>query len=367
VPQDPEQYLNPDHYAIVIGIDGYSQLPRLRAAGKDATRFTEWLTSRNGGGVPPQNVQVVLSPPGPVDSSNTFIARPIADDIDRAMADIGIQRALSERSRIGKRLYFYFSGHGVGPAFDQVGMLMANASMDRLKSNIGLHEYREFFRNTAMFDEVVFILDCCRDSRVGIKTSEPGFDGTGGWAAPDAVQDFVVFGGMYGEKAFQVWSSDINERRGLLTQAVLEALQKPDAADALGRFTASTLRDYVHERVPQLASEATMKQTPAFDLTQIRREIVFGTIPADQLPRLRIRIVAPPGLTGELVLMDRGIREMERRPATSVTEDQPSWIVELVRNRRYTVEHTESGPNAPANTLDLRNAQGDPYVYIFKP
>ena len=52
---------NRDHYAVVIGIDKYSQFRRLSSAVKDATRFSEWLNSPDGGGVPKENTHLIVS------------------------------------------------------------------------------------------------------------------------------------------------------------------------------------------------------------------------------------------------------------------------------------------------------------------
>src|SRR5882762_2214822 len=106
---------NPDHYAIVIGIDGYSQLRRLRASEKDAKKFASWLKSDDGGGLPIENIYMILSPPDL--PSNPFDARPVAYQIDDALTRIG----LTKGGWIGKRLYFYFAGHGFGPNFNDVG------------------------------------------------------------------------------------------------------------------------------------------------------------------------------------------------------------------------------------------------------
>jgi hypothetical protein len=339
--------VNETDYAIVIGINGYSQLRPLKGAKKDAAAFAEWLISPEGGGLPPKNVATILSleqlPADP------FEARPIQRDIDHALRNFGVER----NQKIGRRLYFYFAGHGFGPNFDDVGMVMADAAMQRLKNNnIGLRPYLDYFHSTGLFDEVVFILDCCRDI-ISIPTTGPTF--TPESPAPlGPVEDLVVLAAAYGEKAFEPTSAAVGERRGLLTQAVLEALRQPELADEQGRFTAFTLREHVLKRVPELANEEKLRQKPKFPRLP-NEDMVFSTAP---LVNIRIRIVVPSGLTGELVLLhgtDR--RELRRNPA-----DQSSWDLELPRNSRYEIEHTASGLSV---ILDPRNAKDDPYVFKF--
>jgi len=335
---------NKKDYAIIVGIDGYSQLRPLKGARNDAAAFAEWLLSSGGGGLPDKNVAMNLS----LDElpADPFDAKPIQRDIDRALRNFGVER----NQKIGRRLYFYFAGHGFGPSFDDVGMLMADAAMQRLKSNLGLRHYRTYFHNTGLFDEVVFILDCCRDI-LSAPTGEPTF--TPGSAVPlGPVEDFVVLAAPYGEKAFEPTSTTVGERRGLLTRAVLEALCQPELADVQGRFTAFTLREHVLKRVLELATEEKLRQKPQISALP-NNEMVFGTVP---IVKLRVRVMLPSGLTGELVLRHGTDRsEIKRHPA-----NQSPWELELARNSRYEIEHTDSDL---AVILDPRKAKDDPYVY----
>ena len=351
---------NADHFAIVIGIRGYSQLRPLKGAESDAANFALWLTSDEGGGLPAKNVAIITSPP--VSSSNNpYDARPVQWEIDAALTRFGIEK----NDRIGKRLYFYFSGHGFGPSFVDVGMLMANASLNRLNYSIGLLPYRLFFRDVEAFDEIVFILDCCRDPHGGVEPLKPGFTlpkrGTG-----TKIQDFVMLGAAYGEEAYQPLHTGTNERRGLLTQAVLEGLTQTEAADGLGRFTSSSLSYYVKHRVPELAGQADVDQTPNIDTTNLRQEIVFSTIPDSKLERVPVLIVAPPGLTGNLVLFDGFGNELARHPASDAVAPG-GWPVTLIRNRWYEVKRTPIAPGVKPNIIDLTQINGDPHIYEFKP
>jgi|KBSSwiStaDraftv2_1062776.scaffolds.fasta_scaffold32434_2 hypothetical protein len=350
--------LNPDHYAIVIGIDFYPQLRPLTAAEKDATQFALWLTKEDGGGLLSKNVKLIKSLP--TNASNPYMARPVQAEIDEALGIFGIEK----KKRIGSRLYFYFSGHGFGPNFVDVGMLMANASIDRLRNSLSLLFYRLFFRDTAAFDEIVFILDCCRDPHGGIEPLKPAFtpytqgDGTN-------AQDFVILGAMYGDESYQPLISGTKERRGLLTQAVLEGLQKPELSDGLGRFTSSSLSYYVRSRVPELAAEADVDQTPNIDATQLKKEIIFSTIPLSKLELVPVQIIAPAGLNGDLVLFDTFSNEILREPAANCVAPN-GWALQLIRNRWYQVKLDPGIPNPKPNLIDLTEFNGTTYVHQFK-
>ena len=125
--------MNDQDFAIIIGIDGYPQLPLLNGAHEDAMEFKKWLVSPDGGWLPDSdsNIQILLSPDGIV--ANPAKAFPKKDDIDIALDSFGLGNPNFE-GRIGRRLYFYFSGHGVGPNFDDVAILMANASINHLNN-----------------------------------------------------------------------------------------------------------------------------------------------------------------------------------------------------------------------------------------
>jgi len=176
--------MNPTDFAVVIGIDGYAGLRPLKAAKRDATRFSEWLIDPGGGGLPPENVRLIRSNITP---GEPFSARPILQDIEEALWSIGVQ----QYTRLGRRLYFYFAGHGVGPAFNEVAMLLATAAMGRL-TNIGLTQVQRFFHDAAVFDEVVYILDCCREEQSAICTGLSFMPP----ARPDrpATNDFALLG-----------------------------------------------------------------------------------------------------------------------------------------------------------------------------
>lgn len=349
--------INPDHYAIVIGIDGYPQLLPLNAAARDAGRFALWLQKDTGGGLDSKNIHLIVSESKM--PANPFEARPVAYQIDDALTKLGFAKG----TRIGKRLYFYFAGHGFGPEFDNVGMLMANAAMQRLKYNLGLREFRTFFRHSEAFDEVVFVLDCCRDPRGGIATFGPGIDlpaekpGLG-------VRDMVVMAAQYGEKAFEPMDKETGERRGILTDAILEGLTKPDAADGLGRFTASSLIKYVGDRVKQLGTDAKLQQVPEVDDRTPDGEMIFSTIPQSELNRVRVLISASPVHVGELVLMDDKSQPIAQRSAVGLTKINP-WEVFLLRNRWYSLTHKQGGVTSPPKVLTLDQVP-DPYEVTYE-
>ena len=76
---------NNQHFAIAIGIDTYPQLRPLTSSVKDATSFCEWLAADDGGNLPIENVKLIPSPA--TFAADAFDAKPIKDDIDKALRD----------------------------------------------------------------------------------------------------------------------------------------------------------------------------------------------------------------------------------------------------------------------------------------
>ena len=249
-------------YAIVIGIDNYAHLRPLSSSVRDATQFAEWLTSPEGGGLPLENVQVVLS--ASEATSNRFRVGPVQRDIDNCLSKLVGNGGM----RVGRRLYFYFAGYAIGPTADDVVMLMADASPERLHRNIGLRPYRQFFREAGLFDELVFILDCARDAYINVPPVVPEFFVNRNESFQQ-VKELVIVAAASGRRAFDV-ASDKGEGRGVLTEAVLKGLQG-NAADSQGRITSSGLNAYVSTQLLGMGPDPV--KLP--DVFQLGPEIVF--------------------------------------------------------------------------------------------
>ena len=361
---------NKRDYAIVIGIK-YPWLRPLQGTLKDAAAFIAWLKSPTGGSLPDVNIAPILSPPqneAPV--GDAWRPTPIKDQIDIALERFGIGQHVGRKTRIGRRLYFYFSGHGLGPRSGEVGMLMADADINNLNNSISLQKYLELFRNTDLFEEVVFILDCCRDAaplKRGV--DPPGPKATPPIASrPPDVGHLLVLAAPYGRRAIERTANATGERRGLLTTAVLEALTDPRQVDEQGRFTSETLRRYVPWRVSRLAREMRDKkldQEPEIVAPSPEKSIVFAKVPQSALDRVAVRIVAPSGLSGDLVVLNNRMAEVDRRPAAEVTADKPAWKVKLLRNEWYMVSHTDDAIDATPEPIRWRAVQEKGNVFHF--
>lgn len=349
-------------YAIVIGINGYSHLPALTAAQSDAADFIEWLLKPDGGGLSVNEVKEVKSPETGWDLESS--ARPIQNDIILKLREIGIGRE-SPQPKIGRRLYFYFAGHGFGPKALEIGMLMADAVEPGFLNSLGLAHCREFFRKHHLFDEIIFILDCCRDAGYStVSTSDFGalLQMEQPMAVPP-VEDFIVLATPFGEKSFAKFDDKLNKRRGLLTRAVLEAFKgEPRAADAQGNITSSSIRKYVEDRVKELArelkTEAEKKQQaeiPAFP----GKEIVFAKV----TKKVQVRIIAPLNLEGDLIVINGEGDIVEQKAAAQATKNEAPWVIPLLKTAvPYWVKHSITEIEVK---LNLGTVEGDVYEFRF--
>lgn len=320
-----------DHYAIVIGIDNYgkteddSSFEPLTSAVKDANAFMEWLVAPTGGAIENdptpfrRRIIPIFSPsvlknqviPSPME------AKPIKDQIDDALIEFGFA---GNRRPVGDRLYFYFSGHGIGIGSDGVAMMMANAYRAMESRNIGLRTYREYLQERYLFNEVIFIADCCRSRETKpIDLGKPAFVVDKDEDAPP-MRDVAILAAEYSDPSFAVSGG-----QGLLTQALLEGLKgDPDALDQMGRVTSNTLNNFLPKRVKALAEQNLVKQTPEMDLFPKRTEIILCK------PRrtARIQVVADASIRGEIIICDGEDREIHRQKAELATQESP-WQVDL--------------------------------------
>jgi hypothetical protein len=298
---------------------------------------------------------MVLSPDPIQFDVDPIFAVPQQIHIEREMRNIGFER----NSKIGQRLYFYFSGHGFGPSSYDVCMLLANASMKHLNFNIGLMSYISYIHEHNLFDEIIFILDCCRDRRRYAKPGEPSFT-VGEVEILEELKDYVILAAAYGEKAFEPKNPVAGEGRGLLTQALLEGLKDPAAADHRGRVTNILLSKYLAKRLPQMAGEAKLRQVPEFFPDSITKEIVICHIPVDQLTGVKVHIIARAGTTGDILLFRGDDLEfpIDQYPAEQARPEAP-WKIVLRHNAIYQLRHDGSSFKKPINTQDIMQ---EPYV-----
>lgn len=149
--------VNPDDFAIVVGIDHYvAGIAPLAGCIEDCRMFCDWLIGPDLGGLEPANVCLFVSQ----DPSNQEPIRDQIEDLFVDFLDRGTQGGFYPR-----RLYLFFAGHGlVLPPPDKQGcaLVMANARMSLLRGLFGVAA-AESMRLTGLFQEVMLVMDCCAE------------------------------------------------------------------------------------------------------------------------------------------------------------------------------------------------------------
>jgi hypothetical protein len=206
-------------------------------------------------------------------------------------------------------------------------------------------------------------VDCCRDNARDEQTASPVFKTSPVANKASKIIDFVALAAGYGEKAFAPVSVVDGERRGILTRAVLEALRgDPKAIDPAGRITAATLQMYLKDRVKVIAVDEKLKQEPELPQSP-NPDLVFRVVDTSALKKLLVHIIAPPELTGELIVRDaRDLSQIVARQPVAQAQEANPWAVPLLPVTRYEVENPESDRTV---VLDPAKAKGEPYVFRF--
>lgn len=292
------------HYALVVGIDHYPRFRSLKGARKDAENFHAWLIDPDGGGVPAANVELVLSKENPV--------RPIHDDIDDAL-----EKILSKARGDGgdKRLYLYFSGHGLGRSNVGADLCLASWSKQRRAMALDSMGYLQLVMGCGYFREVIFLLDCCRVREVRSTALPPTIElPTPGDGAP-ACRSFVGYATEFMNAAYEAETGQADgesDVRGHFTRALMDAL-KGAAAEPGGGVRASKLKEYLEVNTPLIAKAKNHIQKPeVVNGLDADVEPLFGHAKPPRAPGLVVSITFTSVANGEAVVEDGQLRELKR-------------------------------------------------------
>lgn len=251
-----------DDYAVVVGISYYpdEDLGELKGPENDARCFYEWLIDPQGGAIPPQQATCILS------SEYERVvqrrgARPIAQDINDAFEHL-IEQGDNNGGKAGRRLYIFLAGHGFSPVLEEAALLMANAGTGYMGYHIPGRRYALWFIAAALFDEVILLMDCCRDDYPFVPVSPPPWEERHSEAAYK-VRHLYGFATDWSRKSRERTIPDVGEVRGLFTWSLLKGL-KGDARDEQGCITGLGLKKYIHNFMPTLISSDEY-QRPNFE------------------------------------------------------------------------------------------------------
>ena len=237
-------------WALVVGIDRYPKagVDPLRGAVRDAERFHDWATRREGGAVDPARAMLLTSPG---EEEPGAIPRPMLAEIVAFFDRLAYELAGAP----GRRLYIYLSGHGISPSGQQAvrnaALLMANAVKPNLLHNFPGNIWAEGIRSAALFREVVLFMDCCRD----LQNNAPLMPHMFGEPVEDSKDCdlFEAYATQWASKARERAFPPHNDLQGVFTHALLTVL------DA-GRMSAAVLRESLEARLRDLLADERRAQ-----------------------------------------------------------------------------------------------------------
>jgi hypothetical protein len=312
--------MSADDYAVVVGITSYPFLGDLSGAERDARAFAAWLQQPDGGAVPAQQIQLVLSSDYPP-PAQPHAAQPTTAAVEAAFDQLyylGTQHG----GHTGRRLYIYMAGHGFAPELEDAALLMANAARGVTGHHIPGRPYANWFRQAAYFDEVVLFMDCCRESYAGRARRAPPYDVIN---ADQPGRRYYGFATQWSRAAREGAWGPAGEVRGLFTLALLAGLTGA-ARDDHGAVTGASLEGFVYNYVSGHDSSSVLAEQrpdPEFDYDK-RYDVVFLTGVA---PPFTLRVTLAAADAGSAVELEDGALEAVPPDASSPT----SWEWRLTK------------------------------------
>lgn len=290
-------------FGLVIGIDHYSGAPSLNGAVADAAGFHAWLCDEDGGGLTREHAKIV-------ESRRTPIA-PLQDEVDQTLRQIETEaRAIGG----GRRLYFYFSGHGAGsPESEDVALLLAKWSRSLSRFAMSSDEYRGELRRIGLFEEIMFSLDCCRTTAERAIGSPPTVAFQTHRKPPDT-RTFIAYATEDGGQAFE------QRGRGELWQGVFT------------RCLLASLRSSPHGIT---AADLKIELEHAITLHGQRPHVVNGLRPESKFGRRGVSpnlVITFDQASGQVRLLDgwfRLVDQCDRSTETDAARPQGAGTWEL--------------------------------------
>jgi hypothetical protein len=267
--------------ALVVGINCYPGISMLSGAENDAQAFHDWVVHPAGGAVNPAKALLILSskfgPPANVDD-----AQPAKERVERFFTDVDnaaeANNAEGVGLKAGKRLWLFFSGHGFAPSLDRSGVLMANATTNRVH-NIAAMLWADRLYEGGWFDEIVLFQDACR-SRIADADLMPPF--LRKRQAPNGQTRLRFYAFSAKDKRLSKelpFPPPNGEVHGAFTFTLLQALRL--ARDPVtGAVTTAQLKAYLQDNMRKLLPESDLQDDDIAKIPEIFDPDPFDIVPA---------------------------------------------------------------------------------------
>lgn len=244
VPSDPvriERSQNVKIYAVVVGVSRYTAMPSLKFTDDDALRFYSFLRSPEGGGLPDEQIAVLI------DEAAT------REQVLRTMRQFFLKADANDV------VLFYFSGHGLEGCF-------LPSDFDGYNNKLRHDEIKNIFMQSKAKHKLC-IADACHSGTLNYGLAAKG-------PAPVSVQKYYqAFEDSYGgvallmsSKAEELSLEDHGLRQGVFTYYLLRGLNGAANANSDQIVTIRELFNYVYVKVREYTTNVqTPVLTGAFD------------------------------------------------------------------------------------------------------
>lgn len=400
-----------ESHAIIIGIDGYDPaVGALDGAVRDAVDFATWAV--RAGGVPAANLKLLLQPdpaaPAPAVPAELTAVSQVSSRGIRSTIET-LRKGLPAEG--GKRLYFYYAGHGASIAqWQEDPFLIPPEFIDPTLDIATLLGFKDLFHHLGelAFEEQVCLIDACRD--FGLEGYEPVIpSGARRKLTERKGRQYVLYSVAPGQKAAETG-------QGLWTRTLLDGLEGRDyrpvtrGTGAQSRYEVrlDTLADWVRNEVTRriekkfLRDAARFVQTPQYDRDKQGGDPLMTTFTRDTVPKAKLRVFVEPALSHQTCKVSvmqyvDGLGEeipivaspppplrvpvtFELRPsdysiraeADSFTVGSRGWTVFDDPLVKLTLQGASAAPAAPASTpvtrgLPEESPGGKPLVFGIAP
>lgn len=250
----PKQTPIGDIYALIIGISNYKNIRHLNYADKDATAFRDFLLSKGGGSVKPENIRIYLN-----DSAQ-----------QATIYNLAMKRWLRElKLKKGDRIYIYMSGHGDANFLGKSYFLTSSCDpVDyEMSGGLDMSDVKGVIKYcTLQGAEVVFIFDACRTNE---KATVNGQQIVTEYLLEKIVKgELVMLSAKAGQSALE--DPDFGDGHGLFTYYLLDGLAGFADADNDKKVSFEELKRWVSDSVGKI-SRLILKdksQNPVFAMSE---------------------------------------------------------------------------------------------------
>lgn len=298
-----------EDFAVIAGLDRYSDFQHLQGAGNDARRFHDWLVDPLGGGMHSHTANIFPVATPDVAAWDQTNPRPDARDLEAAFRTLHA-RAITGPRPIGARLFIFLAGHGFNDPneVDEVALHSSDSKL-AVPSYVAASWYAKEFRRIRAFEQIALITDCCRTSSVLHPISRPQATQIGADAQASLVKIFYAHATGFGTAAREHQNG--GPVSGIFTQALLAALTDAPANQA-GRLTGSSVKNFVHNNMATGQTADIRVDT--------NKEFVFVESHRSRIPPTGFLIMNHSG--NELLVITDGSRSVvyEETPAAARVE-----------------------------------------------